>query len=237
MPVGRRVFLGGFTAGAVTVAAGGAQTASAAAGYTDYASPANFWSTSTTDYTVTINCGATSGTSAAALNVTSVNPDNSAMHLSGKETRHGTLKISHNGYLDGSDADAAALSIDLKTTGAVDEGGTAAKGIYVYNSTGPTTGALIALRNNPGLDDFIVRGSGRTGIGIGRGATPQSQLHVVAGTGAPSAILAEGAVRLANVAAVPNNAPAYAGGGSLYAQDGKLFWKGGDGTKTELAPA
>jgi hypothetical protein len=232
MPVGRRVFLGAFTAGAVTVAAEG--EAVAVDGYTDYTAPANFWSSSTTDYTVTVNCGATSG-DAAALNVTSVNPANSAMHLSGKEKAHGTLKISHNGYLDGSDANAAALSIDLRTEGAVDEGGTAAKGIYVYNTTGPTTGALIALRNNPGLDDFIVRGSGRTGIGIGRGATPQSQLHVVAGAGVPSAILAEGAVRLADVAAEPSGAPAAAGGGALYAQGGKLYWKAVGGTPVELA--
>ncbi len=81
----------------------------------------------------------------------------------------------------------------------------------------------------------MVKGTGRTGIGIGRGDTPQSQLHVVAAAGAPSAILAEGAVRLADVDAVPTNAPASAGGGSLYAQDGKLFWKGGDGTPKQLA--
>lgn len=233
MTVGRRVFLGAFTAGAVTVAADG--EAVAVAGYTDYTAPANFWSSSTTDYTVTINCGATSGTRAAALNVSSVNPENSAMHLSGKEKAHGTLKISHNGYLDGSDANAAALSIDLKTEGATDQGGTAAKGIYVYNTTGPTTGALIALRNNPGRDDFIVWGSGRTGIGVSRGDTPQSQLHVVAAAGVPSAILAEGAVRLADVAAEPSGAPAAAGGGALYAQGGKLYWKPVGGKPVELA--
>lgn len=235
MAVGRRVFLGAFTAGAVTVATG---TEAAAAGeYTDYAAPANFWSTSTSAYTVTINCAATSG-AASALNVTSKNPANSAMHLSGAETARGTLKISHNGYLDGSDADASALSIDLKTTGAVDGGGTAAQGIFVTATTGATKGALLVLRNNDGLDDFVVKGSGRVGVGTGRGDTPQSQLHVrQVAKDAASAILAEGAVRLANVTAEPSNAPAALGGGSLYAQNGALYWKGGNGTVTRLAPA
>lgn len=232
MAVGRRVFLGAFTAGAVTVAAG--SEAAAEGEYTDYTAPANFWSSSTTAYTVTINCAATSG-AASALNVTSKNPATSAMNLSGTETGRGTLKISHNGYVDGSDADASALSIDLKTTGVVDQGGTAAQGIFVTATTGATKGALLVLRNNKGLDDFVVKGNGLTGIGVGRGNNPQSQLHVVQGANAPSAILAEGAVRLADVDTEPSNAPAAAGGGSLYAQDGKLFWKGINGTPTQLA--
>ncbi|GKQ37552.1 hypothetical protein ALMP_40890 [Streptomyces sp. A012304] len=226
------MFLGAFTAGAVTVAAG---TEAAADGeYTDYAAPANFWSSSTTAYTVTINCAATSGP-ASALNVTSKNPATSAMNLAGAETARGTLKITHNGYLDGSDADGSALSIDLKTTGTVDQGGTAAQGIFVTATTGPTKGALLVLRNNKGLDDFVVKGNGLTGIGVGRGNAPESQLHVVQGANAHSAILAEGAVRLADVDTEPNNAPATAGGGSLYAQGGKLYWKGINSTPVRLA--
>ncbi|WP_461064690.1 hyaluronoglucosaminidase [Streptomyces pseudoechinosporeus] len=228
MPLARRLFLGGFTAGAVTVAAGGTE-AVAIGEYTDYTAPANFLSTSTTAHTVTINQKATSG-EAVALNVTSANPDTSAMYLSGKETGRGTLKISHNGYADGSDANASALSIDLKASG------TAAQGIYLTATDGPTKGALLVLRNNDGLDDFVVKGTGRTGIGIARGATPQSQLHVVQSAGAPSALLAEGAVRLADVESAPINAPASAGGGSLYAQNGALYWKGGNGTVTQVAP-
>ncbi|GHB53096.1 hypothetical protein GCM10010377_50120 [Streptomyces viridiviolaceus] len=228
MAVGRRVFLGAFTAGAVTVAAG---TEAAAEGeYTDYAAPANFWSTSTTAYTVTINCAATSGT-ASALNVTSRNPATSAMNLSGTETARGTLKISHVGYADGSDADASGLSIDLKTQG------TAAQGIFVTATQGPTTGSLIVLRNNPGVDDFVVKGSGRTGIGVGRGDKPLAQLHVVQRSDAPAALLLEGAARLADVDTEPTNAPADRGGGSLYAQNGALYWKGSSGVPTRLAPA
>ncbi|WP_405554584.1 hypothetical protein OHV08_11730 [Streptomyces canus] len=54
---------------------------------------------------------------------------------------------------------------------------------------------------------------------------------------AASAILAEGAVRLADVTATPSNAPAALGGGSRYAQGGALYWKGGSGKPTLLAPA
>ncbi|MFE9138859.1 hyaluronoglucosaminidase [Streptomyces sp. NPDC007355] len=231
MAVGRRVFLGAFTAGAVTVAAGSEAAAAASdSEYTLYTSPAQFYGASTTAHTVTINHKALSGDT-AALNVTSDNPATSAMYLTGVETSRGTLKISHKGYADGSDPGASGLSIDLRTAG------TAAQGIFVTATDGPTKGALIVLRNNPGVEDFVVKGTGRTGIGIARGATPQSQLHVVAAADAPSAIFAEGAVRLADVPAAPTNAPAAAGGGSLFSQDGKLFWKGGSGTVTEVAPA
>ncbi|MEU6354251.1 hyaluronoglucosaminidase [Streptomyces sp. NPDC047072] len=229
MTVGRRVFLGAFTAGAVTVATG---TEAAADGeYTSYTAPAQFYGTSTTAHTVTVNHKATSGDS-VALNVTSDNPDTSAMYLTGVETGRGTLKIAHVGYADGSDASASALSIDLQTSG------TAAQGIYVTATNGATKGSLIALRNNTGLEDLVVKGSGRVGIGIARGATPQSQLHVAqVAQGAASAILAEGAVRLADVTAAPSNAPAALGGGSLYAQNGALYWKGGSGTVTQIASA
>lgn len=228
MAVGRRVFLGAFTAGAVTVAAG---TEAAADGeYTTYTSPAQFYGTSTTAHTVTINHKATSG-EAVALNVTSDNPDTSAVYITGVETGRGTLKIAHVGYADGSDANASALSIDLQTSG------TAAQGIYVTATNGATKGSLIALRNNPGLDDLVVKGTGRTGIGISRGDTPQAQLHVVQRSTAPAALLLEGPARLANVTTEPTNAPAALGGGSLYAQGGALYWKGGNGTVTRIAPA
>ncbi|WP_411073291.1 hyaluronoglucosaminidase [Streptomyces sp. cmx-4-25] len=229
MAVGRRVFLGAFTAGAVTVTTG-TEAAAADDAYTLYASPAQFYGSSSTAHTVTINHKATSG-EAVALNVTSENPDTSAMYLTGKETTRGTLKISHIGYADGSDGGASALSIDLKTSG------TASQGIYLTATNGATKGALIALRNNPGLDDFVVKGSGHAGIGINRGDAPQSQLHVVQRSTAPSALLLEGSARLANVTVEPTNAPAALGGGSLYAQGGALFWKGGSGAVTRIAPA
>ncbi|MEU2283653.1 hyaluronoglucosaminidase [Streptomyces sp. NPDC013178] len=231
MAVGRRVFLGAFTAGAVTVATG---TEAAAEGeYTQYTAPAAFYGASPTEYVVKINYAATSG-NMAALNVTSQNPESSAMYITGHEqAARGTLKISHMGYADGSDHGASGLSIDLRTKG------TASQGIFVTATDGPTKGALIVLRNNDGLEDLVVKGTGRTGIGIGRGDTPGGQLHVVQRSEAPALLVegtarVDGAARLDDVAAEPDEA---AGGGSLYARAGALYWKGGDGTVTRLAGA
>ncbi|WP_344496882.1 hyaluronoglucosaminidase [Streptomyces enissocaesilis] len=114
-----------------------------------------------------------------ALNVVSKNPEDSAMYLTGHEKNsRGTLKISHFGYVDASDGGASALSIDLKTTGVVDKsGGTAAQGIYVTATTGATKGNLITLRNN-NVDDFVVKGSGRVGIGIPVGSTPGGRVEI-----------------------------------------------------------
>lgn len=58
MPIGRRLFLGAFTAGAVTLAVDG--EAAAADAYTEYTSPARFRSTSTTAHTLTAVMAATS---------------------------------------------------------------------------------------------------------------------------------------------------------------------------------
>ncbi|MFE2213485.1 hypothetical protein ACFW93_16195 [Streptomyces canus] len=77
MAVGRRLFLGAFTAGAVTVAANGTE-AVAVGDYTDYTAPAQFWTQSTTAHAVTAVMAATSG-SGAALNVASKNPQTSAL--------------------------------------------------------------------------------------------------------------------------------------------------------------
>jgi hypothetical protein len=100
-----------------------------------------------------------------ALNVTSGNPEDSAMYLSGREKSRGTLKILHRGPADASDGGAAAASVHPGTEGVTDQsGGTAAQGIFVTHNTGPTKGNLITLRNN-GVDDCVVKGSGAVGIG------------------------------------------------------------------------
>ncbi|MFC9844284.1 hyaluronoglucosaminidase [Streptomyces sp. NPDC060223] len=268
MPLARRLFLGSFTAGAVTVAVGGAASEAAASegaaveGETTTfdgpvvvggplavagavtgqkfstnatANSAFFKTTSETDHTVTVYQAGTAGIG-AALNVVSDNPGTSAMYLSGKETARGTLKIAHVGYADGSDKNAAALSIDLQTAGADGTAGTAAQGIYLTATNGATTGNLIALRNNTGLDDFVVKGTGRIGVGIDRAATPRAQVHIVQSSAAPAGLLVEGVVRIANAAAVPTTVDS-AGGGALYAVNGQLFWRGSAGTVTRIAPA
>lgn len=246
MSVSRRLFLGGFTAGAVTVAAGAAASPAAAAEAdgptTTFDGPvvaegfrtdstvnsAFFKTTSTTEHAVTAYQAGTSG-SGVALNVVSKNPGDSAMYLSGTEKAHGTLKISHTGHPDGSDEKASALSIDLLTAG------TAAQGIFVKAGNGPTTGNLICLRNNA-RDDFVVKGSGRVGIGMGVGGNPWSQLHVVQQPGTDSALMVEGTVRVVDVASAPTGVDSR-GGGVLYAENGALKWRGSDNTVTTIAPA
>jgi hypothetical protein len=132
--------------------------------------------TSTTQHAGTFYQAGTSGAHVSALNVVSDNPQGSAFQLSGTETALGTAKISHlNPGPDAtSDAGAAALSLDLKRNG---KAGTAAQGIFVTATEGATTGNLIVLRNN-GRDDFVVKGSGRAGVGMDIGEVPEASLEV-----------------------------------------------------------
>ena len=68
------------------------------------------------DHVAVFNLAADGGTNNAGLNVVSANTAFSACEVSGHETGHGTLKISHvnPGPNPTSDANAAALSIDLQ---------------------------------------------------------------------------------------------------------------------------
>jgi hypothetical protein len=97
-------------------------------------------STSTTpsDPVAVLNLAADGGTNNAALNVVSKNTAFSAAEVSGHETGHGTLKISHvnPGPIQTSDANAAAISVDLQS-GSVD--GTSAQGIFLKSTTGGTS--------------------------------------------------------------------------------------------------
>src|SRR5260370_14205310 len=93
-------------------------------------------STSTTagDHVGVFNLAANGGTNNAGLNVVSANAAFSACEVSGHESGHGTLKISHvnPGPDHASDENAAALSIDLQAGAA---GGTAAQGIFLKSTT------------------------------------------------------------------------------------------------------
>ncbi|WP_345288154.1 hyaluronoglucosaminidase [Streptomyces gulbargensis] len=195
----RRLFLGAFTAGAVSVVAGTGPASAAEEGAsaegdvvfdgavqaqsfrTAGGATSTFRTTSTATTTklhalVAYQDGVAGN--GVALNVISDNPHDSAMYLSGTEKARGTLKITHRGYADGSDGGAAAVSVYLETTGAVDgAGGTAAQGIFVTQTTGPTKGNLITLRNN-GVDDFVVKGGGQVGVGIPIGATPRGRVEI-----------------------------------------------------------
>jgi hypothetical protein len=131
-----------------------------------------FKTTSSTEHALTVYQAATTGLDvAAALNVVSDNPQTSAMYLSGTETSRGTLKIAHRGQADGSDSSAAALSIDLQTPG------TAAQGIFLFSSDATPSGNALTVRANS-RDDFVVKSTGRVGIGLAIAATPGGVLEV-----------------------------------------------------------
>jgi hyaluronidase-like protein HylP len=102
----------------------------------------------------------------SAGNFSSDNQVASCVMISGEELGRGSLKITHRGQADGSDASASALAIDLGSVA-----GTAAQGIALVATT-PTIGSLLLLRNTAGKDDFVVKANGKVGIGITAGATP-----------------------------------------------------------------
>ena len=104
------------------------------------------------DHVAVFNLAADGGTNNAGLNVVSCNTAFSACEVSG----HGTLKISHvNPSLTDAkaDADAAALSIDLKAGGAP---GTAAQGIFLKSTSGGTTGKIIHYQDPTGVTIFAL---------------------------------------------------------------------------------
>lgn len=93
------------------------------------------------------------GTNSPAANIVSTNPNFSALGVSGQELGHGTIKVTH--YGTGNDVNSAGVSIDL--TGP----GTAAQGLYINASQGPTTGKLIFVQNDT-TPRFILYADGHT---------------------------------------------------------------------------
>ena len=114
-------------------------------------------STSTTpgDHVGVFNLAKDGGTNNAGLNVVSANTAFSACEVTGHETGHGTLKISHvnPGGDPTSDANAAAISIDLQAGGA---GGTAAQGIFLKSTTGGSSGKIINYVDSTGVTIFAL---------------------------------------------------------------------------------
>src|SRR6516162_3694640 len=105
------------------------------------------------DHVVVFNLAENGGTNNAGLNVVSANTAFSACEVTGHETAHGTLKISHvnPGHTPAFDANAAAISIDLQAGKA---GGTAAQGIFVKSTPEGTTGRDPALRRSQRRDNL-----------------------------------------------------------------------------------
>jgi hypothetical protein len=148
--------------------------------------------TSTSEHAATVYAAGSSGTG-VALNVINDKPGDSTMYVTGHESNRGTIKIAHLNPGSGAtaDASAAAISIDLQWNG---EGGTAAQGIFLTATEGPTTGNLITLRNtSPGsVEDFAVRGSGLVAIQIPTGNTPQGSLEVRQKNTTTTAVVVQG---------------------------------------------
>ena len=111
------------------------------------------------DHVGIFNLAATGGTNNASLNVVSANTAFSACEVSGHETGHGTLKISHvNPGPDAtSDANAAAISIDLRAGIA---SGTAAQGIFLKSTTGGTSGKILNYVDSDGVTIFALLADG-----------------------------------------------------------------------------
>jgi hypothetical protein len=107
------------------------------------------------DHVAVFNLAVDGGTNNAGLNVVSANTAFSACEVSGHETGHGTLKISHvnPGPNPASDANAAAISIDLQAGKA---GGTAAQGIFLKSTTGGTSGEIMHYVDSTGETIFAL---------------------------------------------------------------------------------
>src|SRR6516162_4193740 len=107
------------------------------------------------DHVAVFNLAADGGTNNAGLNVVSANTAFSACEVSGHETGHGTLKISHvnPGPNPTSDANAAALSIDLQ---AGKEGGTAAQAFFLNTTTGDFWGEMVNSVDSTGFTFFAL---------------------------------------------------------------------------------
>jgi hypothetical protein len=107
------------------------------------------------DHVGVFNLAADGGTNNASLNVVSANSAFSACEVSGHETGHGTLKISHvnPGPDSESDANAAAISIDLQAGKA---GGTAAQGIFLKSTTGGSSGEIVHYVDPTGVTIFAL---------------------------------------------------------------------------------
>lgn len=118
-------------------------------------------STSTTpgDHVAVLNLAKDGGTNNAGLNVVSANTAFSACEVSGHETAHGTVKISHvnPGPTSTSDANAAAISIDLQ---AGEAGGTAAQGIFLKSTSGGTSGKIVNYVDSTGATIFALLADG-----------------------------------------------------------------------------
>ena len=152
----------------------------------------------------TVNAQQNNSVGMSAADISSTNRNHTALGVSGYERAHGTIKVDHkhDSSIDSSDANAAAISINL------DGSGTAAQGLYIY-SDGNTSGNLISL-NNKGVRPLFVDEFGSlfmrfaANISLGHGITPDNTLNVN-GTGLFRNFAAKNALTIEQRINVGNN--------------------------------
>jgi hypothetical protein len=106
---------------------------------------------------------------AVAVNAASDNEWASTVFVAGVQRQRATLKVTHTKPA-ADDSDVNAIGVDL--VGA----STAARGLAII-PTNATTGDPILVRNNA-RDDFVVKGTGRVGIGVATAATPSGMVDI-----------------------------------------------------------
>jgi hypothetical protein len=149
---------------------------------------------------------------AEALDIFSTNAQDTALGVRGREAGKGTVKITH-AKPDGSDANAAALSIALEGAG------TACQGIYIGNDAGnPTTGHLLHIRNGAADAERMT-------------LTADGRLELPA-RGPGAGVMVGGTLTLAAAPAGDMPPPAAAGLARIYVKNGKLVVQWNDGSDT-----
>jgi len=113
---------------------------------------------STSHHAATILLKATAGTG-AALNVVSANRDFSTLEVSGVESSHGSIKVSHTNESGSPSGDANAAMLSLEPHNGP-EAGTAVQGILMKPSAAGSTGNWITVKGYDNNKVFALKADG-----------------------------------------------------------------------------
>jgi len=113
---------------------------------------------STSHHAATILLKATAGTG-AALNVVSANRDFSTLEVSGVESSHGSIKVSHTNESGSPSGDANAAMLSLESHNGP-EAGTAVQGILMKPSAAGSTGNWITVKGYDNNKVFTLKANG-----------------------------------------------------------------------------
>ena len=135
-------------------------------------------STSSVDdvHTLSVGQGHTDPTfvNSVAANFTHAAENCSTVYMSGANKTRSILKISHNGYADGSDSSASCIGLDPNPS----VSGSRANGLSIIPTT-QCDGNLIMVRGRSGYEDFTIKGdTGKIAIGLVTAATPGAMVEI-----------------------------------------------------------